>query len=107
MVASRRFPGLPPWAKQDGRSAAESPNCISTLQSFRPRRRMSRPPFAFPGLEAVAVARPFWFTKLLVQSGLARFLPIARRLTDGGADYLKYYSDAVLAAPVEEMLDAA
>ena len=53
------------------------------------------------------MARPFWLTKLLVQAGLARFLPIARRLTDGGVDYLKYYSDAVLAAPVEEMLDAA
>ena len=53
------------------------------------------------------MARPFWFTKLLVQSGLARFLPVARRLTDGGTAYLHYYSDAVLAAPVEELLDAA
>ena len=53
------------------------------------------------------MARPFWFTKLLVQSGLARFLPVARRLTDGGTDYLKYYSDAVLAAPIDELLDPA
>ncbi|HEY3787824.1 MAG TPA: pyridoxal phosphate-dependent aminotransferase [Urbifossiella sp.] len=53
------------------------------------------------------MARPFWFTKFLVQSGIARFLPAARRLTDDGAACLRYYSDQVLAAPVEEFLDAA
>ena len=51
------------------------------------------------------MARPFWLTKLLVRSGVARFLPVARRLTDGGTAALRYYSDKVLAAPVEELLD--
>lgn len=53
------------------------------------------------------MARPFWLTKLLVRSGVARFLPAARRLTDGGTAFLRYYSDAVLAAPVDELLDPA
>jgi aspartate/methionine/tyrosine aminotransferase len=53
------------------------------------------------------VARPFWLTKLLVRSRIARFLPVARRLTDGGTAYLRYYSDTVLAAPTEELLDPA
>jgi aspartate/methionine/tyrosine aminotransferase len=53
------------------------------------------------------VARPFWLTRLLVRTGIARFLPAARRLTDGGAAFLRYYSDKVLAAPVEELLDPA
>jgi aspartate/methionine/tyrosine aminotransferase len=50
---------------------------------------------------------PFILTKLLVRAGVARFLPAARRLADGGADYLRYYSDRVLAAPVGELLDPA
>ena len=53
------------------------------------------------------MARPLWLTKLLVRSGIARFLPVARRLTDGGAAFLRYYSDKVLTAPVEELLDSA
>ena len=53
------------------------------------------------------MARPLWLTRLLVRTGVARFLPAARRLTDGGTDYLRYYSDKVLAAPVEELLDPA
>ncbi|MDB5311437.1 MAG: alaC [Gemmataceae bacterium] len=53
------------------------------------------------------MARPFWLTKLLVRSGVARFLPVAKRLTDGGTAYLRYYSDTVLAAPAEEMMDPA
>jgi aspartate/methionine/tyrosine aminotransferase len=53
------------------------------------------------------VAYPFFLTKLLVRSGLARFLPAARRATDGGAAFLGYYSDRVLAAPYEEVAAAA
>ncbi|HSQ58620.1 MAG TPA: pyridoxal phosphate-dependent aminotransferase, partial [Gemmata sp.] len=53
------------------------------------------------------MALPFWFTKLLVRTGIARFTPLARRLTDGGGKYLRYYSDRVLAAPVEQLLDPA
>jgi aspartate/methionine/tyrosine aminotransferase len=54
-----------------------------------------------------AVALPLWFTKLLIHTGIARFMPRARRLTDGGAAFLRYYSDRVLTAPVEELLDPA
>jgi aspartate/methionine/tyrosine aminotransferase len=53
------------------------------------------------------VALPFWLTKLLVRTGIARFTPLARRLTGGGTAFLRYYSDRVLAAPVEELLDPA
>ncbi len=53
------------------------------------------------------MALPFWFTKLLVRTGIARFTPLARRLTDGGTAFLRYYSDRVLAAPIEELLDPA
>lgn len=53
------------------------------------------------------MAIPLWLTKLLVRTRLAGFTPRARRLTDGGTGYLKYYSDRVLAAPVGELLDPA
>lgn len=50
---------------------------------------------------------PFLFTKFLARTGLARYLPIADRLTDGGSAFVKYYSDRVLAAPVDELCDPA
>jgi len=50
---------------------------------------------------------PFMLKKLLVQTGVARYLPISQRLAGDGVDYLKYYSDKVLAAPLEELLDPA
>jgi aspartate/methionine/tyrosine aminotransferase len=50
---------------------------------------------------------PFLLKKLLVRARVARFLPAADRLTGGGAEFLRYYSDRVLAAPVEELLDSA
>jgi aspartate/methionine/tyrosine aminotransferase len=53
------------------------------------------------------VAYPLFLTKLLVRSGIARYLPFVRRLTDGGGDYLHYYSDRVLAAPHVELSDVA
>jgi len=53
------------------------------------------------------VGIPFWLTKLLVRTRLARFTTRARRLTDGGTKFLRYYSDRVLSAPVEELLDPA
>jgi len=51
------------------------------------------------------VAIPFLVKKWLVRTGVARHLPVARRLTGDGADFLKYYSDKVLAAPIEELID--
>ncbi|HXD87402.1 MAG TPA: pyridoxal phosphate-dependent aminotransferase [Urbifossiella sp.] len=53
------------------------------------------------------MAYPLWLARFLVQTGIARFLPLARRLSDGGGRFLRYYSDAVLSAPVEELLDPA
>ncbi|MCZ2344304.1 MAG: pyridoxal phosphate-dependent aminotransferase [Bacteroidales bacterium] len=49
--------------------------------------------------------RSLTWKKFLIRTGIARWLPAARQLTDGGAEYLRYYSDSVLAAPVTELLD--
>ena len=53
------------------------------------------------------MAHPLFLTKLLIRTGLARYLPGIQRLTDGGTDFLPYYSDAVLAAPRAELKRAA
>jgi aspartate/methionine/tyrosine aminotransferase len=53
------------------------------------------------------VPYPLFLLKLLVRTGLARFLPAVRRLTDGGGACLHYYSDRVLAAPHEALGDVA
>ena len=53
------------------------------------------------------MARPLWLTKLLVRTRLARFVPSVRALAGAGVGHLKYYSDAVLSAPVAELLDPA
>ena len=53
------------------------------------------------------MARPFWLTKLLVRTGVARLLPAAHRLAPGGTAFLRYYSDRVLAAPHADLLDPA
>jgi len=44
------------------------------------------------------VAFPFFLTRLLAQTGCARWLPAFQRWTDGGAAFLPYYSKAVLAS---------
>jgi aspartate/methionine/tyrosine aminotransferase len=49
------------------------------------------------------VAYPFFLAKLLVGSGVARFLPAVQRWTDGGGAFVRYYSDRLLRAPYEEM----
>lgn len=46
-------------------------------------------------------------TKLLIRTGIARFLPAVQRLTDGGAAFVHYYSDQVLAAPLAELRECA
>ncbi len=53
------------------------------------------------------MAYPLFLTKLLIRSGLARYLPWVQRLTEGGGAYLHYYSDRVLAAPYPELRAAA
>lgn len=53
------------------------------------------------------MAYPLFLAKLLIRSGLARYLPGVQRLTDGGGAFLRYYSDRVLAAPYAELRQAA
>jgi aspartate/methionine/tyrosine aminotransferase len=53
------------------------------------------------------MAYPLFLTRWLIRTGLARFLPGVRRLTDGGGDFLRYYSNRLLAAPHEELRQAA
>src|SRR5262245_10493570 len=53
------------------------------------------------------MAFPFFVKKLLVRTGIARVLPIAKRLSHGGTEYLHYFGDRVLAAPLEELRDPA
>jgi aspartate/methionine/tyrosine aminotransferase len=45
--------------------------------------------------------------RLLIRTGIARFLPSIKRLTDGGGAFLHYYSDQVLAAPFTELRELA
>jgi len=49
------------------------------------------------------VVRPLFLLKLLIRTGLARYLPGVNRLTDGGADFLRYYADPLLAAPRRDL----
>jgi aspartate/methionine/tyrosine aminotransferase len=62
--------------------------------------------FVFPGLEAVAVSYQLFLTKLLIRSGIARFLPSVRRWTEGGGAFVHYYSDRILTAPHRQLRDA-
>ena len=49
--------------------------------------------------------RSFWLLKMLVRTGIARWLPSIRRRLDGGASYLRYLSDRCLATPLDELMD--
>jgi aspartate/methionine/tyrosine aminotransferase len=53
------------------------------------------------------MALPLLVKKLLIRTGLARFLPSVQRLTEGGGDFLRYYSDRLLTAPYAELREAA
>jgi aspartate/methionine/tyrosine aminotransferase len=53
------------------------------------------------------VAYPLLVTKLLVRLGLAPHFPRARRLLDGPATALRYCSDRLLVAPLEELAPLA
>jgi aspartate/methionine/tyrosine aminotransferase len=53
------------------------------------------------------VAIPFALTKLVARTGLARWVPAARRLTGGRPEAVRYFSDRLLAAPVDDLLDPA
>jgi aminotransferase len=62
---------------------------------------LSRP--SFLGLEGsnheVVVKYPLFLVKLLIRTGLVRYLPGIHRLTEGGTEFLPFYSDRVLSAP--------
>jgi aspartate/methionine/tyrosine aminotransferase len=77
----------------------------ATFRLYTPTALLPQSAVPTHGGEVVAI--PFWLTKLLVRTRLAGFTRRARRLTDGGTAYLKYYSDRVLSAPVDELLDPA
>ncbi len=53
------------------------------------------------------MARPLFLLKLLIRSGLARYLPGMARLADGGTDFLHYYSDRVLGSSRGDLTEAA
>jgi aspartate/methionine/tyrosine aminotransferase len=53
------------------------------------------------------VSYPLFFTKLLIRSRIAGFVPAVRRLADGGTRFLHYYSNRILAAPHAELRQAA
>lgn len=53
------------------------------------------------------MALPLFLARLLIRAGIARHLPAVRRLTDGGGDFLHYYSDRILAAPHAGLREAA
>ena len=49
------------------------------------------------------MAYPLWLARLLVRTGIARWIPAVNRLTDGGVQFLHYYSDRVLMSPNQEL----
>lgn len=53
------------------------------------------------------MALPFWLKRACVRTGIARVLPMTKRLTNGEPHFAKYVSDRVLAAPIDELLDPA
>jgi aspartate/methionine/tyrosine aminotransferase len=46
---------------------------------------------------------PPWLARLLVRSGVARLLPGVQRRLDGGADFLRYFSDRLLDSPLGQL----
>ena len=57
--------------------------------------------------EGRAVTLSLFLTKLLIRSGVARWLPRVRRWTDGGGAFLRYYSDRILSTPFQAVCEAA
>ncbi len=53
------------------------------------------------------MAIPFWLKRACVRTGIARYLPMAKRLTGGQPRFVNYVSDRLLAAPLDELLDPA
>jgi len=55
----------------------------------------------------MAVERSLFWSKFWIRTRLAGLFPSVRKLVDTETDALRFYSDRVLSAPVERMLDAA
>jgi aspartate/methionine/tyrosine aminotransferase len=53
------------------------------------------------------MALPLFIQKFLIRTGISRMLPMTDRLSYGASDFLPYYSDKVLSAPLDELLDTA
>src|SRR6059058_5174332 len=54
-------------------------------------------------MREAAMTYPSWLARLFVRSGAARLLPGLQRRLDGGADYLRYYSDRLLGSPLAQL----
>ena len=53
------------------------------------------------------MATPLFLAKLLIRTGVARFLPGVRRMTDGGSAFLRFYNDRLLTVRPKELAEAA
>jgi aspartate/methionine/tyrosine aminotransferase len=53
------------------------------------------------------VALPLLLTKLLIHLGVARHLPVVQKRTNGGGEFLRYYSNRLLTSPLEQLPVAA
>ncbi len=53
------------------------------------------------------MALPLLLTKLLIHLDLAKYLPGVQQRLNGGADFLRYYSNRLLLSPLDELPDAA
>jgi aspartate/methionine/tyrosine aminotransferase len=54
-------------------------------------------------MREAAMTYPSWLARLFVRSGAARLLPGLQRRLDGGAEYLRYYSDRLLGSPLAQL----
>src|SRR5205823_15131593 len=73
--------------------------------AFTPPRQFAT--IRHPRPEDGAVAYPFFLTKLLARTGLGRLLITTQQRTDGAGEFLRYYGDRVLAAPLDDLGRAA
>src|SRR5437879_2091118 len=82
-------------------------HALRRLRACHPETGIFEPcPFSIE-LGASFVTYSDLLAKLLIRTGIARFLPTVQRLTDGGGAFLHYYSDQVLAAPLAELREFA
>jgi aspartate/methionine/tyrosine aminotransferase len=61
------------------------------------------PDFPWLSIHEAAVISSSFLIRLLVRTGIARLLPGVQRRLDGGADFLRYYSDRLLGSPLGDL----